>query len=750
MNLKSLLVLTGCFLTFLARSWGDGFIIVPEPTRVPPGHFPFAPLEVSQHHVDVKIQGPVATTSVDQEFFNPNDQRLEGFYLFPVPKGAHIEKFSMDIGGKMVEAELLPADKARAIYEDIVRKMRDPALLEYAGRDVFKVRIYPIEPHSRKQVKLSYTELLRYDSGALTYTYPLGTEKFSAQPIKSLSLKVEVNAEQPLASIYSPSHKVEIKRDGANRAVVGYEASNEKPETDFQLVCTQDTHDVGVNLMSYKAGGEDGHFLLLAAPSVASKELKPAPKDVVFVVDSSGSMAGAKIAQAKKALEFCVENLNADDRFEILRFSTEAEPLFGKLSLADEANRKLASSFIHGLKPMGGTAIAEALKSALRTRDMGQSGEGSGRPCVVIFLTDGLPTVGETSEEGILSTVAKAGASVRVFTFGIGSDVNTHLLDRLAESTRAFSQYVLAKEDIEVKLSNFFTRIKEPALTNLHLDFSGDVHVSKMYPAELPDLFKGDQIVLAGRFSGSGDVEVKLTGMAAGHEVEFKYKVRFADHNTEREFIPRLWATRRVGFLLDEIRLHGENAELRDEVTVLARQYGIVTPYTAYLIIEDESRRDVPMASQSLPQMGADRSAVSRAKAAWGGFKDNKSGDGAVADARSQNQFKYAEQAGGAISSGNREAFAGAVAARPAEKAEVDRLAQYTQQTKYVNGRAFFQNGKQWVDGRSQNLSKRLQLKFNSDAYFEFLAKHPETAPWLALGQNVLLAVDDTVYEISD
>lgn len=754
MNRKSLSLVICCFLAILSRAWGDGFIIVTQPTVVPPGHFPFAPLEVSHHHVEAKIQGQVATTSVDQEFYNPNDQRLEGTYLFPVPKGAHIEKFSMDIGGKMVDAELLPADKARSLYEEIVRKMRDPALLEYAGRDVFKVRIFPIEPRSRKQVKLSYTELLHSDSGALSYNYPLNTEKFSAKPIKSLSIKVELKTDQPLASIYSPSHKVEIKRDGSDRAIVGYEASNEKPDTDFQLVFTQDTRELGVNLLSYKTGSEDGYFILLATPSVSSKEPKPAPKDVAFVIDSSGSMAGAKLSQAKKALGFCIENLNAEDRFEIVRFSTEAEPLFGKLKVANAENRKKATDFVESIKPIGGTAIAEALKVALKSRESNEAssnGNQSAPPFVAIFLTDGLPTVGETSEEGILSKLSsKSASNVRVFTFGIGSDVNTHLLDRLAESTRAFSQYVLDKEDIEVKVSNFFTRIKEPALTNLRLEISGGVHVSKIYPAELPDLFRGDQLVLTGRYSGSGPVEVRLSGKAAGQDQSFSYKTSFTDNSAEREFIPRLWATRRVGFLLDEIRLHGENSELRDEVTALARQFGIVTPYTAYLILEDEKRRDVPTALQSIPQLDKDKAVFEGASKAFLGLKTERSGGSAVAAARAQNIFKNAEQAADAISSNNRELFSGAVVASPATRAENERFQQYAQQNRFVNGRTFYQNGNQWIDANVQNLRKRQSLKFNSPEYFTFLNHHPEAAQWMALGSNVQFALADTIYEISE
>jgi Ca-activated chloride channel homolog len=741
---KNLIVAIGLFLLGgISHFRGDGFIVVERPIYVPPTHFPFAPLEVTSHHVNVAIDGQVAITSIDQEFYNPNDQRLEGFYMFPVPKGAHIDKFSMEIGGKSVDAELLPADKARRIYEDIVRKVRDPALLEYAGRDLFKVRIFPIEPRSRKPIKISYTELLRSDAGTVTYLYPLSTEKFSARPIKNLSMKIELKSAEPLASIYSPSHKVEIKRDGANRAVIGYESKDEKPDTDLQLVYSSDTRDVGLRLITYKPDNDDGYFLLLAAPTV-SDETKPAAKDVVFVVDTSGSMAGAKFQQAQKALRFCVENLNADDRFEIVRFSTEAEPLFRQLVPADSDHRKRANGFIDDFKPIGGTAIADALQSALKVRQ-----DKSDRPFVVIFLTDGLPTVGTRNPDEIVANIKKA-SGVRIFSFGIGSDVNTQLLDQIAEGTRAFSQYVLANEDLELKVSNFYTRIKEPALTNLKLDLGGGVRTAKMYPTDLPDLFKGDQLVVAGRYSGAGDVEAKLTGNVGGREQTFTYKLHFDDRKTTDNYVPRLWATRRVGFLLDEIRIHGETAELRDETTELARKYGIVTPYTAYLIVEDEDRRRVPLADRSMQSMSADVATRAEVAKAWTGFKEKKEDEDGVANARSQNAFKFAQQAPASITSGNSESLRGFAAAGPAATPAAARLSHYTQQSRFVNGRAFFQNGNQWIDSNAQNTAKRQRVQFNSEEYFNILTKHPEAGPWLALGQNVVLTLDDTVYEIAE
>ena len=736
----------------------------PRPWPVPPPRvYPFSPLEVTRHHASVRIRDQLAATSIEQEFYNPNDQRIEGTFLFPVPKGAQIKKLTMEIDGKPVEAELMSADKARGIYEDIVRKLRDPALLEYAGQDVFKVRIFPIEPRAKKRVSLAYTQLLKSDSGLIGYSYPLNTEKFSAKPIPDVSLTVEVETKRPLKSIYSPSHNVEIKRHGATQATVGYEARDVKPDTDLQIYFAPETDDIGVNLMTYQTGSDDGYFLLLASPGIDSNDQKVVPKDVAFVLDTSGSMAGRKLEQAKKALAFCVENLNEEDHFEIIRFSTETEPLFSKLTPASKDNRSRANDFIKELKPIGGTAIDDALRKALALRPASETAQ---RPLVVIFLTDGLPTVGNTDENQIVANVKKnSGGNVRVFCFGIGHDVNTHLLDKITEETRAFSQYVLPEEDIEVKVSNFFAKIKDPVLTNPALAFTGDVRATKLYPAPLPDLFRGEQLVLVGRYNGQGASAVVLEGTVNGARKKFTYDVSFAGETTEHDFIPRLWATRRVGYLLEEIRLHGENAELKDEVTELARKYSIVTPYTAYLIVEDEARRGVPILSQTLPRLQEDAAAR---ESVSGYYKDSTLqhyGLAPVTRSRSELAFKSANAPADAISAGGAEAQRGFVEAAPPTspvpgaggvaaggRVAVERVAQYTQQTQFAGGRSFYQNGNQWIDGTLQRLKdpKRVRVQFNSKEYFDLVANKPETRPWLALGQNVQFALNGVVYEIFD
>ena len=743
------------------------------PRRLPPPRISWAPLEVSYTKADVKIQDQLATTSIEQEFYNPNPRQLEGTFLFPVPKGAHIDKFTMEINGKPVQAELLAADKARGIYEGIVRSLRDPALLEYAGRDLFKVRIFPIEPNSRKRITLSYSQLLKADAGLVNFVFPLNTEKFSAKPIKTVSLKIDLETKRPLKSIYSPSHRVDIQRHGGTKATIGYEANDVKPDTDFQLLFAQEQDDIGLNLLTYKKNGEDGYFLLLASPGLDTKNTKVMPKDVTFVLDTSGSMTGAKLEQAKKALAFCVENLNDGDRFEILRFATEVEPVFNQLTDATKDNRRSAQKFIEDLKPLGGTAIDDALRKALALRP--STGE---RPFVVIFLTDGLPTVGNTVEDQIVGGVKQASkGNVRVFCFGIGNDVNTHLLDKITEETRAYSTYVLPDEDIEVKLSSFFTKVKDPVLASPKLSFPDFVRATKLYPSPLPDLFKGEQLVLAGRFSGKGDGAIQIEGMVNGETRKFAFDVKFSEEAKEHEFIPRLWATRRVGYLLDEIRLRGESSELKDEVVDLARRYSIVTPYTAYLIVEDEGRRGVALSQRSVRL----HNEVTRERLAYSFESSTRQKDGAAAvgGAQSFRTLKSADAPADAIQMGaaqalqaaptplNRSAGTSGAYARGstpnripargvgesrAEQESMDLNKQLGDQTRFVGGKTFFQNASQWVDTDAQKFpnAPKVNVRFGSTEYFELLKKHPHAQAWLALGRSVQFVLDGVLYEIVD
>lgn len=705
----------------------DGMIVVPRPVPTVPTPFP---LSVSYHRVDVSIKGSIARTSVDQEFYNPTGARLEGVYIFPLPGAAVISDFAMEIDGKLTRAELLDAAKARKIYEDIVRSMRDPALLEYNGKGAFKVRIFPIEPRSKKRVKLSYSEVIRQDSGISAYTYPLNTEKFSAAPVEDVAIRVNIESDRGLKTILCPTHDVEIRRKGPKSAVVGFEEKRTKPDKDFTLYFSTDDHGVGLSVVTHRVAGQDGYFLLAVTPAYDSGG-KVLPKDITFVVDTSGSMAGEKMVQAKRALAFCLRNLNAQDRFEIIRFSTEAEALFGGMRAASRENVAFAQRWVDDLEPIGGTNSEEALTLALRS-----NAAASGRPKVVIFITDGKPTIGETDEERLVKKVRDANAQrMRIFTFGVGDDLNTHFLDKLTEATRAARTYVGEKEDLELPVSNFFEKIKSPVLVDLSIQYGDGIRTSRTYPRHLPDLFKGSQLVVLGRYGGSGK-SVTLTGTVDGKRVSIPYTTSFPERADGNDLIPPLWAAQRIGYLLDEIRLRGQEKELVDEVTRLARRFGVVTPYTSYLIMEDEQRRVsanlLPPENQTLNAVPARARVAARMKSDYDAMQ-MKAGAPSVQASREVEALKNAKN-------------------QAQMKQGMDRVTTLAVQTKNVQGRAVYQMGNNWIDSQVQATqnAKAKRIQFASSAYFDLLNTEPKAAEFLALGRNVRFALKGQVYEIHE
>jgi Ca-activated chloride channel family protein len=702
------------------------------------------PLETRSHTADIHIKGPVAQVAVDAVFYNPNPYVMEGTYFFPLAADAAVDNFEMEINGKMVKAELLDADKARGIYESIVRKMKDPGLLEFVGTKMLKCRVYPMNPNSETKVKLDYTVAVNAQGGLYEFTYPYRSAKPEAGTIRSVALKVTIDQPQGIKTVYSPTHSVDVKRDGDNKATLGFEVAKTVPQRDFKLYFGVSEKDIGLSALTHKPAGEDGYFLLAVAPTVEPKEQKAQPKSVVFVMDTSGSMAGEKIRQAQGALRYCVNSLKEQDSFNIIPFATEPRAFRDKMVAATKENVKAALEFIKGMEARGGTAINAALAEALRTIQ-----DAKGLP-MVCFLTDGLPTIGETDVKTILKNVGGANekTEARVFPFGVGYDVNTDLLDQLAEGNRGSSDYVTPKEDIEIKVSAFFQKVANPVLSDVALDFPG-LKVHDVYPKQLPDLFRGTQLMVLGRYEGKGQKAIKLTGKVGEDKREFVYETAF-EETKENAFLPRLWATRKVAYLLDSIRKHGKDQELVDEVVRLGKRYGIMTPYTSFLVVEDSARPQIAhrmrRAEEALERQKEGRGAVDMARSL-----------GAAKNAGRLPAYRGTPQAAKPKPGGAARPMAEAEPAAPmiGLDAEAEKAVQEVAAGKVVNiaDKTFYRRDGILYDSlydEAKHEDHIVEVKAFSDAYFKLLKEHPGIGRYLAEGKPMVLVLDDDhVYKIT-
>ncbi len=588
----STLAIVILFLTALTAS-AQG-VIVPGPCeRCPRPERPVQialprSLPIKSIKIDTKIVSQVATTHLEQVFRNDTDATLEGTYLFPIPESASIVEFAIWDGDRRLVGEVRSREEARRIYDEIVRRQRDPGLLEYAGKDLFQASIFPIPPHSDKKLELIYTQVLRAESGTVAYLYPLGTGRQVTQ-IGSVSGRIELEGKEPLRNIYSPTHAIDIKRTSDRRSVVTFEEQNGREAQDFQLFYTLSSEDFGMTLLTHRDAGKDGYFLLMISPKDNWSEQEYTAKDIVFVLDTSGSMAEeGKMEKARAALLYGIRILRAKDRFNVISFAGEERLMETGMTTADDQGRKRGEAFAQSLRPVGGTNINQALLSAMRQF------EASDRPKILIFMTDGLPTVGETNAARIVDNARAARMpGLRLFTFGVGYDVNTTLLDKLAAENGGVADYVEPKEDLEVKVSNFFAKVNYPVLTDLGLDMAG-VETDLVYPRTLPDVFRGSQVTLIGRYRNPIDmdfVRLQLSGKSGSAKRNFLYNnLRFPLRTESNDFLPRLWATRRVGWLMEQVRSNGEQKELRDEIVDLGTRYGIVTPYTSYLALEPNAQ----------------------------------------------------------------------------------------------------------------------------------------------------------------
>ena len=722
---KRLLLALALAICVSSLASAQGIIVPDDCHRCPPHPRPPVPLprvlKVKSVKITTKIDSQVATTRVEQVFENDTPYTLEGSFFFPIPESASLSDFAIYDGDKRMAAEVMERGKARQIYNEIVRKMIDPGLLEYAGKDLFQASVFPILPRSTKKIELAYSQVIKSEGGVVSYRYELGSgRRMLQQPIGQIAASVEIDSPIDLKNIYSPSHKISVSRDGEKRARLSFEGSGEEAQKDFLLYYSLSEKDFGISLITHREPGKEGYFLMLISPKLNISEQERIAKDVIFVFDTSGSMSGEKIEKAKAALHFGVESLSPRDRFNIVSFSGEEHLMKGSLVEAGKEAKQEARSFIDNLQAEGGTNINDSVVAALKQFQPGE------RPAMIVFVTDGLPTVGITDVKQILKNAAEANrASVRLFSFGVGYDVNTNLLDKLASDNRGTIDYIEPNEDLEVKVSNFFAKVNYPVLSNLHLDLGG-VESDLLYPRTLPDLFKGSQLTIVGRYRNNANGStVRLSGKMGSREETFAFGGQnFPAERNANQFLPRLWATRRVGYLLEQTRLNGENRELVDEIVGLGTRFGIVTPYTSFLVTEDmkdASGRPVPSPRTRMePNRPAEFGGVMGGQAAG-----VQTADSEVRRSKAEKSMKQSDSA-----------------ASPE---------QYMQNIRTVGSKTFTLKEGVWVDTDYKNGSRlpTVEVKFRTDEFFRLIADEPKLAEFFALGEKVVVVLANRIYKVT-
>ena len=695
-----------CALASPVSLAAQGWIEPPPGRLVPPNAM--GRIERLRSTVQVNITGRVARVTVEEWFRNNGPVMDEGMYHFPLAGEAVFSGYSLWQGDQELRGEMMDAAQARSIYEAIVRQKRDPALIELAGQGLIRARVFPINAGETRKITLKYTQLLARAGDAWRFRY-LGDRNRQTAP---RSFRVQVDSAARFGDPFSPTHQVQInRRDTQLEVTLGGGDNAGANAGDFELLLPLARGLIGLSLVPHHPVGEDGYFMLLLAPGAAT-DAAAVRRDVVAVIDVSGSMSGEKMEQAKSALIQLLGSLREGDRFRLVAFSGGVRRYAQGWTAATADGRRDATTWIRSLLAEGGTNIAGALTEAF-TESPAEQSLG-----VVVFLTDGQPSTGDTDPERIAERAEQGRGRFRVFAFGVGDDVNTYLLDRLTERARGTTEYVRPGENIERAVGSLAAKIASPVLTDVALTAGSGVELYDLQPSSLPDLFAGDELVVFGRYRGAGSTEQSITvrGRRNGRQEEFT--TTFADReNDQSRYIEQLWASRKAGALSREIRLHGQTRETMDALKQLALRYGILTEYTSYLVQE--------------PTIALRGQAENRLMQAPAAAPADQAGSGAVGRAERERSMAYAAQLEGVVVTAKEE---------QSRFDEVLRARSGINPTQRVGGRLFIMRDSTWTDLSHGDSLRVVTVVPYSDAYFALLQALPDLRDAAGLEPAVLVA----------
>lgn len=575
----------------------EGVVLIVPQRRLPSPVANAAFLDAAIATIDIKDQ--VATTALQLSLTNPTTSPQQAEILMPIPDGVVVRSLQYDGTGPEPVAQVLAKDEARRIYDDIVRRLRDPALVEFAGTNVIRTSAFPIPPHSTQKLSLTFEQVLPADGSRIDYWLPR-SDSLAASGVK-WSIHGTISSQSPIASVYSPSHEIETKR-GRNDVVSWHVSSASAADVErgsFRLsyMTTPKGDGLSWSMLAYpdsrvSKDGNGGYFMLMAALPPVNDNGPNVKREVILVVDRSGSMRGEKMEQVKAAALQVVEGLDVGEAFNVIDYSDSINSFASEAVVKSKETMDAVRDYIKSIQAGGGTNIQDSLTEALRhkpTKDM--------LP-IVLFLTDGLPTVGERSEVKIREAIKQANKyQRRIFSFGVGYDVNSPLLSNIAKNSRALPTFVMPKEDVEIKVSQVFKRLSGPVLALPKLTVMdskgtlGGSAVRELIPGVLGDVFDGDQILVLGQYTKEGLIHMGIEGDSKGEHKTFTFTMDTRESSARNGHVPRLWARAKVGSLIEEVRQAGAEGdvpqarlkELTDEIVDLSTTWGILTEYTSFL-----------------------------------------------------------------------------------------------------------------------------------------------------------------------
>lgn len=709
-----------------AQGW-----IVPRPCVSPtdvPRPCPIAATSIvrTRNDVHVTLGDRVLRWEVEERFVNRGGGLGEADYIFPLPTGAAFQDLQLSIDGQMVAGETMNADEARRIYEDIVRRQRDPALVEWMGHGLLRARIFPLPPGEEKRVVVRFTSVIEREGDAMRVDYARGSEVGNRGSLRAADSRSAIpesfaptfTLSYPSSAAYgrpySPTHELDV-HDGDGTRTVQARGTGDVTV----LLPIRRGNAASIASLAYAPGGEDGYTLITVAPPVQTART-PMPREVTFVLDVSGSMSGAKMEQARAAGRMLLGTLHQTDRFRLIDFATDVRTFRDSAVAATEDNLREARRYLDALEASGSTNIAGALDAALRDQR-----DDDGRLHVVLFVTDGEPTVGERQPDALARLASSERHGARLFTFGLGADVNTTLLERLALEGGGTAQFVRPEESVERTVGLVANRIAEPVLTDVSVKVEGNgLRLEKMHPAQSLDLFAGQDLVVLARYRGHGSGRIVVEGKRRGETVRWDAPVTMPERERDNAFVARLWAVQRIGYLSAERHEHGPNPELDNELRTLGERFGIPTELTSYLVREPQvAMRDRTMNAPMPLSRGAAGGAAGVAAPAPS--RDARFDEAKVA---SEQRATRSIAAMDSVSV----AYAGASARRT------------------VDARTFELRDGRWTDVSWRDGMRTLKVKAFSSAYFALLQRLPELTRPLALGDRVLVAGVRVAVDVGD